>query len=87
MLETEDFEDIASIYALETGPVRKVMQGHPEKKMDFQIFSVINQKCMASCRVLNCGYFGTKSKAIGQVEEELWFCCDQLEMYGIMKSS
>ena len=28
---------------------------------------------MASCRVLNCGYFGTKSKAIGQVEEELGF--------------
>ena len=28
---------------------------------------------MASCRGLNCGYFGTKSKVIGQVEEELWF--------------
>ena len=28
---------------------------------------------MASCRVLNCGYFGTKSKVIGHVEEELPF--------------
>ena len=28
---------------------------------------------MAPCRVLNCGYFDTKSKAIGQVEEELGF--------------
>ena len=27
---------------------------------------------MASCRVLDCGYFGTKSKVIEQVEEELW---------------
>ena len=36
-------------------------------------FSVINQKSMAPCRVLNCGYFGTKSKVIWQVEEELWF--------------
>ena len=40
--------------------------------MDFQIFSVINQKIMAPCRVLNCGYFGTKGKAIGQVEEDLF---------------
>ena len=52
--------------------VCKVMQ--ERKKMDFYIFSVINQKSMASCRVLNCGYFGTKHKVIGQVEEELWFC-------------
>jgi len=28
---------------------------------------------MASCRGLNCGYFGTKSKVIGQVEEFLPF--------------
>ena len=28
---------------------------------------------MASCRGFNCGYFGTKSRVIGQVEEELWF--------------
>ena len=28
---------------------------------------------MVSCRVLNCDYFGTKSKVIGHVEEELWF--------------
>ena len=27
---------------------------------------------MASCRDVNCGYFGTKSKVIGQVDEELW---------------
>ena len=27
---------------------------------------------MASCRVLNCGHCGTKSKVIGQVDEELW---------------
>ena len=31
MLETEDFGDIPSACALEMGPVRKVMQGHPEK--------------------------------------------------------
>ena len=48
-----------------------MMQGQPGKKMDFKFFSVINQKSMASCRVLNCGYVGTKSKVIGQVEEEL----------------
>ena len=41
--------------------------------MDFYIFSVINPKIMASCGGLNCGYFGTKGKVIGQVEEELWF--------------
>ena len=41
-----------------------------KKKWTFK-FSVINQKRMASCRVLNCGYFGTKSKVIGQVQEEL----------------
>ena len=33
----------------------------------------MNSKIMASCRGLNCGYFGTKSKVIGQVEEELGF--------------
>ena len=48
-----------------------VMQGHPKKKEDFYIFSVINPNIMASCRGLNCGYFGTKSKVTGQVEEEL----------------
>ena len=42
------------------------------KKMEF-IFSVINQKSMASCRVLNCGYFCIKSKRTGHVEGELWF--------------
>ena len=31
MLETEDFGDIPSACALEMGPVRKEMQGHPEK--------------------------------------------------------
>ena len=41
------------------------------EKIDFYIFSVINPKTMASCRGLNCGYFGTKGKVIGQVEEEL----------------
>ena len=49
------------------------MQGHPKKKKDFYIFSVISPKIMASCRGLNCGYFGTKSKVTGQVEDELWF--------------
>ena len=48
------------------------MEGHPKKKKYFYIFFVINPKIMASCRGLNCGYFGTKSKVIGQVEEELW---------------
>ena len=28
---------------------------------------------MASCRVLNCGYFGTKSKVIGQEEGVMIF--------------
>ena len=40
--------------------------------MDFYNFSVINPKIMASCRDLNCGYFGTKGKMIGQVEEEFF---------------
>ena len=47
------------------------MQGHPEEEKQTFKFSVINQKSMASCRVHNCGYFVTKSKVIGQVEEEL----------------
>ena len=34
---------------------------------------MINQKNTASCRVLNCGYFGIKSMVIGQVEEEFFF--------------
>ena len=38
---------------------------------------MINQKNMASCRVLNCGYFGIKSMVIGQVEEEFF-----LKIYG-----
>ena len=62
MLETKDFRDIASAYM----PLKracKLTQGQ----------SVINQKNTASCRVLNCGYFGTKCKVIGHVEEELWF--------------
>ena len=49
------------------------MQGQPDLFLDFYIFSVINPKIMASCRGLNCGYFGTKGKVIGQVEEELLF--------------
>ena len=56
------------IYALETGPICKATL---ERKKNFQIFSVMNQESMASFRVLNCGYFGPKSKVIGQVEEEL----------------
>ena len=61
MLETEDFGDIASA----SMPLNFFL--------DFYIFCVINPKIMAPCRGLNCGYFGTKSKVIGQVEEELWF--------------
>ena len=57
MLEPEDLGGIASLK-------QGLLQGH---------LSVTNQRSMASCRVLNCGYFGTKRKAIGQVEEELWF--------------
>ena len=34
---------------------------------------MINPKIMAPCRGLNCGYFGTKRKVIGQIEEELRF--------------
>ena len=50
------------------------MQGQPGKKKEgFLIFSVIDQKSMASCRVLNCGYCGTKSKVIGKGKEELQF--------------
>ena len=70
MLETEDLGDIPSAYICSWNGACKVMQGHPEK-MDFKIFSVINQKSMASYRVLNCGYFGTNSKVIRQVEEKL----------------
>ena len=59
MLETEDFGDIASA----SMPLNFFL--------DFYIFCVINPKIMAPCRGLNCGYFGTKGKVIGQVEEEL----------------
>ena len=63
MLETKDFRDIASAYM----PLKRGLSRSPWKKKDFYIFSVINPKIMASCRGLNCGYFGTKSKVIGQV--------------------
>ena len=33
---------------------------------------MINQESVASCRVLNGGYLGTKSKVVGQVEEEVF---------------
>ena len=64
MLETKDFRDIASASDHEAGPVLKKWTS------TFSLWSF--RKLWHHVEGLNCGYFGTKSKVIGQVEEELW---------------
>ena len=65
MLGTKDFRDIASASDHEAGPVLKKWTS------TFSLWSF--RKLWHHVEGLNCGYFGTKSKVIGQVEEELWF--------------